>query len=189
MPKRVYNHLKNRLDRRRGKSAAAGQDYTGSPHRTGNPHRSDAPGYDDAFSDEMHFTAGGTPRNGNVPDADVKEMGYKQEPEKVLTLANLRVGLINVAVTSVVAVAFAYGSYAVQQNVLANRIDVLENRFNTVKADRDKEIGEIKSDLKTDVVTKEVLELNLRPIKDQQIELLKIVNEIRAIQIREAGAR
>jgi hypothetical protein len=133
----------------------------------------------DPFADSpIHRTAGGTTVASDMP----------LQSEQRWTAATLRFNLIHIAITSVVAVAFAYGSYAVTTNALATKIDTLEKTVINNKAERVEQVAEIKADLKTEVVTKEVLELTLRPIRDQQIEQLKLLNEIRTFQIRNSAA-
>lgn len=104
---------------------------------------------------------------------------------KFWTAANIRVTVINTIIVSVVAVVSAYTGNLLTQQALANRIDALEKFTSTKSAQRDIQFDKIEKKLNDDVVSNQVLQLELKPIKDTLDDQKKTLEQIKIAVIRQ----
>lgn len=93
---------------------------------------------------------------------------------------NLRVAVINAIIVAVIGIASVYTTNLLTQQALANRVDTLEILTNERQKKRDEQMMRFENNS----VTKEVLELTLKPIADEQRKQSATLDQIRAYMIR-----
>lgn len=103
------------------------------------------------------------------------------------TAANIRVTVINTIIVSVVAVVSAYTGNLLTQQALANRIDALEKFTSTKSAQRDAWAERVEKKINDDVVSNQVLQLELKPIKDSLTDQKATLEQIKIAVIRNGG--
>lgn len=115
--------------------------------------------------------------------ADVKQTaGSKFMAERrnvnFWTSANLRLTVLNAIVVAVIGIVSVYTSNLLTQAALASKVDNLETKISERKETTDENFRQIKEALKTDVVSPQVLGLELKPVRDQLTKQETLLNQI-----------
>lgn len=97
---------------------------------------------------------------------------------------NLRLAVIQAVIVAVVGIGSVYTASALSQQALANKVENLETIVTERQKTRDDQIAEIKATVKTDVVSKEILDLKLKPIIDEQKAQRELLEQIRTTLIQ-----
>lgn len=98
---------------------------------------------------------------------------------------NIRVTVVNSIIVAIVGIVGVYTSNLITQQALAQKVQTLEMKVEERKKQRDDEMREIKTDLKNTVVTKEVLDLKLQPILNNQVEQKKAMEDLKTLIIQQ----
>jgi hypothetical protein len=85
------------------------------------------------------------------------------------TWANLRLAVINAVIVAVVGGISVYTTQVLAQQALENKVTTLEALVSERQKFRDDQIAELKSDVNNKLVTREILDLRLKPIQDEML--------------------
>lgn len=108
-----------------------------------------------------------------------KYMGNERRAANIWSGLNIRVTVIQIILMAIIGCASVYTTNLLSQQALANRIDSLEAVNAEKTKQRDAELLEIRTDLKTMVVTREFLLLTLKPIIDSQAEQKHAIEDLK----------
>lgn len=123
-----------------------------------------------------------TPETANA-SKDSKYMAERRQV-KFWEAANIRLTVINSIVVAIVGIAGVYTSNLLSQQALANRVTNVENKTDERYKARNEQFDKIEKKLDTNVITPQVLELNLKPIRETLTEQKNVLEQIRVAVIR-----